>query len=161
LLGGWTITWVALIVVLLTTPKTSTRRPVVTALADAAVLPCRYDVAEFSFTVTFSPVDVLSVKLDPETLVILPDDPPSAGPERAFDPPPDPKWPTEAPCVAVAAVAVPDPPPEVASTIPNAPPATSAAAAADAIHFLSLSVTNISMSFALTTFGCTHRCVLV
>jgi hypothetical protein len=46
------------------------------------------------------------VKLDADTLLTLPDDPPAAGPDRALDPPPDPGPPATplpgAPCPAVA-----------------------------------------------------------
>jgi hypothetical protein len=82
------------------------------------------------------------VKPEVDTLVTLPDDPPAAGPDRAFDPPPpDPKCPPEAleaTCEVVAALAVLEPLLEVALTIPNAPPATASAAAPAAIHLVSL-----------------------
>jgi hypothetical protein len=42
-------------------------------------------VEEVLSTVTFSPVGVTSVKPDLEMLSIVPDDPPAAGPERAFE----------------------------------------------------------------------------
>jgi hypothetical protein len=65
------------------------------------------------------------VKLDLDTLLTLPDDPPAAGPDRALDPPPpDPKCGVElledAPCAAVegdAAVAGVDVPAQPASPI--------------------------------------------
>jgi hypothetical protein len=38
-------------------------------------------------TVTFWPADVVIVKLDADTLSTVPDDPPTAGPDRALDPP--------------------------------------------------------------------------
>jgi hypothetical protein len=41
-------------------------------------------------TVTFSPAGVDTVKLDPETAVTVPTDPPAALVDRALDPPPDP-----------------------------------------------------------------------
>jgi hypothetical protein len=47
-------------------------------------------VDEFSLTVTFWPAGVVSVKLEPDTLVTVPEDPPGSGPERALDPPPEP-----------------------------------------------------------------------
>jgi hypothetical protein len=37
-------------------------------------------------TVTFWPAEVKIVKLDLETLATAPDDPPAAGPDRAFEP---------------------------------------------------------------------------
>jgi hypothetical protein len=40
--------------------------------------------------VTFSPVAVVSVNPEEDTLVIVPVDPPAAGPDRALEPPPDP-----------------------------------------------------------------------
>jgi hypothetical protein len=45
-------------------------------------------VDEVSLTVTFSPADVNSPKPDADTLLTLPIEPPAAGPDRAFDPPP-------------------------------------------------------------------------
>src|ERR1700691_6185864 len=43
--------------------------------------------------VTFSPVAVVSVNPEEDTLVIVPLDPPAAGPDRALEPPPDPEPP--------------------------------------------------------------------
>jgi hypothetical protein len=70
-----------------------------TALADADFVPVTYFVDDVSLTVTFSPADVDSPKPDAETLLTLPIDPPAAGPDRAFDPPPP--DPTDAPFAAV------------------------------------------------------------
>jgi hypothetical protein len=44
-------------------------------------------------TVTFSPVAVVSVNPEEDTLVIVPTDPPAAGPDRALEPLPDPNPP--------------------------------------------------------------------
>jgi hypothetical protein len=74
-------------VVLLTVPKTKTLSPVVTALADVEFVPFRYVVADASLTVTFWPADVVMVKLGADTLSTVPDAPPSAGADRALDPP--------------------------------------------------------------------------
>jgi hypothetical protein len=56
-------------------------------LAELALLPLRYFVEDDFFTVTFWPAGVVNVKLDFETLLTVPDDPPAAGPDRALDPP--------------------------------------------------------------------------
>src|ERR1700761_9855608 len=88
------MTWVAVMVVLSTVPSTRTGSPVVTALAEAALVPSSYVVADFSCMVTFSPAEVVSVKPVADTLLAVPDDPPAAGPLRALDPePPAPKPP--------------------------------------------------------------------
>ncbi|HEY0517643.1 MAG TPA: hypothetical protein VGD00_11015 [Solirubrobacteraceae bacterium] len=60
------------------------------------------------------------VKLDFETLVTVPDDPPAAGPDRALDPPPPPPKPRCAGAGEVddALVAVPEPGLAVALTMP-------------------------------------------
>jgi hypothetical protein len=70
---------------------------------------------------------VVRVKPDADTLSTVPDDPPAAGPDRAFDPPPPG---TCCPNVAAgeAAVAVPEPPLEVALTMPAVPPPITRAA---------------------------------
>ncbi|WP_370097598.1 hypothetical protein [Streptacidiphilus sp. MAP12-20] len=64
----------------------------VTALAEAATeaeaVPFRYAVEAASLTVTFCPADVVSVKLEVDTLSTVPDEPPSAGPDRALELPP-------------------------------------------------------------------------
>jgi hypothetical protein len=78
--------------------------------------------------VTFSPVGVDTVKLDVDTPVTLPTDPPAAFVDRAFDPPPDPpraENPVETlACVAVVdgvvAAAELDVPPHAASPSPSA-----------------------------------------
>ena len=65
--------------------------------------------------VTFSPVAVVSVKLEEDTLLTAPDDPPAAGPDRALDPwAPDP----EPPVGLGAGAAVVEALLEVAATIP-------------------------------------------
>jgi hypothetical protein len=81
--------------------------------------------------VTFPPVGVDNVKPDLDTVLTLPIDPPVAGPDRAFDPPPpDPDAPEKpagrVPLAAVAAgtdAAAAEPPLEAALTIPNVPAA--------------------------------------
>jgi hypothetical protein len=75
-------------VVPLVVPRTSTLSPAVTALAEAEVVPLRYAVEDASLTVTFWPADVVRVKPDVDVLPTVPIDPPSAGPDRALDPPP-------------------------------------------------------------------------
>jgi hypothetical protein len=57
------------------------------ALAELELVPLRYFVEDAFLTVTFCPAEVVIVKLDVETLLTVPDDPPAAGPERALDPP--------------------------------------------------------------------------
>jgi hypothetical protein len=76
-------------VVLFVVPSTRTSLPVVTALADAGLDPFWYVVAGALSTVTFWPAGVVIVKLDADTLVTVPADPPAAGPDRALDPLPD------------------------------------------------------------------------
>jgi hypothetical protein len=56
-------------------------------LAEIGLVPFMYVVADASSTVTFCPVGVVIVKLAGDTLSTAPDDPPSAGPDRALDPP--------------------------------------------------------------------------
>ena len=75
----------------LVVPSTSTGSPVVMALADVELVPFWYVVEEASSTVTFTPADVDTVKLDVDTLPTVPDTPPEAGPERALGPAPDPE----------------------------------------------------------------------
>jgi hypothetical protein len=84
--AGCTITCVAVIVVPLVVPSTRTGAPFVTALADAERVPFRYVVEDAVLTVTFSPADVDTVKLDDDTLLTVPIVPPAAGPDRALDP---------------------------------------------------------------------------
>jgi hypothetical protein len=54
-------------------------------------------VDDASSMVTFWPADVVRVKLDLDTLPTVPDDPPAAGPDRAFDPPPPERGPPAGP----------------------------------------------------------------
>jgi hypothetical protein len=58
------------------------------------------------------------VKLDVETLLTVPDAPPAAGPERAFDPPPPGARCADAAEADVAVVAAPEPVLAVALTMP-------------------------------------------
>ncbi|HEV3267634.1 MAG TPA: hypothetical protein VGZ68_04470 [Acidimicrobiales bacterium] len=88
-----TMTCAALMVVPFTVPRTRTDWPFLTSKAVIGVVFFRYFVADVSFTVTFWAADVVRVKLDFDKLVIVPDEPPAAGPDRAFEPPfanPDP-----------------------------------------------------------------------
>jgi hypothetical protein len=78
---------VAVMVVPLVVPSTRTGSPVVMALAEVELVPFWYVVEDASSTVTFTPADVDSVKLDVDTLATVPDAPPEAGPDRALDPP--------------------------------------------------------------------------
>jgi hypothetical protein len=125
-LGGCTMTWVAVMVVLSVVPSTRTGTPVVTALAEAALVPISYVVVDASLMVTFSPAEVVSVKPVADTLLTVPDDPPAAGPLLALDPePPPPKPPApgapdaDPPAgLLLLAVATGELPPEVAATIP-------------------------------------------
>jgi hypothetical protein len=84
--AGCTTTCVAVIFVPLVVPSTRTGLPVVTALAEVELVPFRYVVEDVFATVTFSPADVDTVKLDVDTLPTVPTTPPAAGPERALDP---------------------------------------------------------------------------
>src|ERR1700730_488936 len=104
---GCTMTCVAVMVVLLVVPSTRTGSPVVMALAEVELVPFWYVVEDVSLTVAFTPADVVLVKLDVDTLLTVPIDPPAAGPDRALDPPPpDPGRPAKplpgAPCPADA-----------------------------------------------------------
>src|ERR1700761_1344710 len=88
------MTWVAVMVVLSVVPSTRTGAPVVTALAEAGLVPAWYVVVDASLMVTFSPAAVVSVKPAADTLLTVPAEPPAAGPLRALDPePPAPKPP--------------------------------------------------------------------
>ena len=58
------------------------------ALAEVELVPFFYFVEDASSMVTFWPAEVVRVKLDLDTLPTVPVDPPAAGPDRAFDPPP-------------------------------------------------------------------------
>jgi hypothetical protein len=75
-------------VVELVVPSTRTGSPVVTALAEAGLVPFWYVVEDASSTVTFWPADVVMVNFDVDTVPTVPDAPPAAGPDRALDPPP-------------------------------------------------------------------------
>jgi hypothetical protein len=108
------MTCVAVIVVPLVVPSTTTDSPIVTALAEVGVVSFWYAVEDASLTVTFSPADVEMVKLDADTPSTVPAAPPAAGPDRAFEPPPpdsDPPAPppgARCPDAAEEAVAVAD-----------------------------------------------------
>jgi hypothetical protein len=77
----------AVIVVPLVVPSTRTLSPLVMALAETELVPLLYFVEDAFLMVTFWPAPVSTVKLEPETLATVPDDPPAAGTERALDPP--------------------------------------------------------------------------
>jgi hypothetical protein len=77
------MTCVAVMVFPLTVPTTRTGAPLATALAVVDVVPFTYFVEDASSTVTFWPADVVSVKLDVDTLPTVPTAPPAAGPDRA------------------------------------------------------------------------------
>jgi len=66
--------------------------------------------------VTFWPVAVVSVNPEEDTLLTVPAVPPAAGPERALDPPPDPK--PLAGLLLLLAAGAAEALPEVAVTIP-------------------------------------------
>jgi hypothetical protein len=78
------------------------------------------------------------VKLEVDTLRTVPDDPPAAGPERAFDPAPAGRPDVGAAEAAVVVVAVPEPLLAVALTMPYAPPPSTTAVAAIAMGLVSL-----------------------
>jgi hypothetical protein len=65
----------------------------VTALAEAWLLPFSYVVEELSVMVSFWLPAVVSVNPVADTLPTVPIAPPAAGPDRAFDPLPDPEPP--------------------------------------------------------------------
>jgi hypothetical protein len=69
-------------------------------------------------TVTVCPVAVESVKLDVDTLSTVPAAPPAAGPDRALDPPPGGADRPEIAAGELAVVAVAEPVPAVALTMP-------------------------------------------
>jgi hypothetical protein len=114
-------------------PRTTTLSPAVTSLAAAEVVPSKYFVPDDSVIVTFWPADVATVKPDADTLATVPDVPPAAGRDRAFDPLPGPE-PAAADPVAGAAeplLAIAELAPESALTIPyELPPSARAAAPA-------------------------------
>jgi hypothetical protein len=108
----------------------------------------RYVVEDFLSTVTFWPADVDTVKLDVDTLLTLPTTPPAAGPDRALAPalPANP-----AVEVAVCPVLAPaEPLPDVALTIPNAPPPSTTTAAPIARSLVSLSVNMRAPSLSIS-----------
>jgi hypothetical protein len=88
------------------------------ALAEVELDPFWYFVADALLTVTFCPAAVVTVKLDVDTLPTVPDVPPAAGPDRALDPPPPGPGCPDGAAGDVAVVAVPEPLPAVAPTIP-------------------------------------------
>jgi hypothetical protein len=65
----------------------------VTALTEAGLVPFSYVVEDVSLMVIFWLPEVVSVKPEVETLLIVPIEPPAAGPDRALDPLPDPEPP--------------------------------------------------------------------
>src|SRR5271166_5044078 len=71
-LGGCTMTWVAVMVVLSVAPSTRTGSPVVTALTVAALVPFSSVVEDASLMVTFWPVAVVSVNPEEDTLLTVP-----------------------------------------------------------------------------------------
>jgi hypothetical protein len=81
------MTWLAVMVVPLVIPSTTTLTPFLMALAEVELVPFWYFVVDAFLTVTFCPAAVVSVKLDVDTLLTVPDAPPTAGPDRALDPP--------------------------------------------------------------------------
>jgi hypothetical protein len=80
------MTWLAVMVVPLVVPSTRTLSPCVMALAELELVPLWYVVEDAVLMVTFWPADVVSVKLEVDTLSTVPDVPPAAGPDRALDP---------------------------------------------------------------------------
>jgi hypothetical protein len=107
--------WPAVMVVPLTVPRTSTRTPFLIAPAALALL-----------MVTVWPAEVEIVKPDVDTLATAPIAPPAAGPDRAL------------PDGGAAVLAAAGPVPELALTMPYAPPATVKSAAPAAIGRLRL-----------------------
>src|ERR1700733_11544636 len=88
-----------------TVPSTKTCPPLVTALLATQLVPFWYLVEVCSSTVTSWPADVVKVKLDLATLPTVPVDPPAAGPDRAFDPPPPERGPPAGPAPEASCVA--------------------------------------------------------
>jgi hypothetical protein len=108
-MDGCTTTCVAVMVVLLVVPSTSTGAPVVTGLAAAALVPFWYVVDGTSTTVTLWPVEVDIVKPVVDIVPTVPIAPPAAGADRAFDAPPAPNPPAAAGAgAALLAVAADD-----------------------------------------------------
>jgi len=77
------------------------------------------------------------VKLELDTLSIVPTAPPAVGPDRALDPPPPGTGRPDVGAGEVAVAAVPEPLFAVAVTMPYAPPATAMAVAPMAINLMS------------------------
>ena len=96
--------------------------------------------------VTFSPVAVVSVNPEEDTLVIVPTDPPAAGPDRALEPLPDPTrrpgccWRGPRPGRGAAGGGVP------AALLPQAATAAITAAAAPAAMTLLRLLENICLT---------------
>jgi hypothetical protein len=108
----------AVMVVPLVVPSTRRRTPFLMALAELELVPFWYFVEDAFLTVTFWPAEVEIVKLDLETLMTVPDDPPAAGPDRALAPPlRGTCWPDVA-AGDVAVIAAPEPVLAVAATMP-------------------------------------------
>jgi hypothetical protein len=148
------MTWAAVIVVLSTVPITSAVWPALTALAAAAVVPSLYAVADVSWTVTFWPAEVTSVKPEVETSLTVPIDPPAAGLDRAFDPPlPAPRNAVGGVAALAAAGLLLD----VALMIPYVPPATAAAARPTAKKRAGLRENIASAPFGRVLPRCGHR----
>jgi hypothetical protein len=78
----------------------------VTELAAAVLVPSSYTVDDLSLTVTFSPVGVDNVKLEDDTPLTVPSDPPAAFVDLALDPPPEPPAPANPPEPLLLATAV-------------------------------------------------------
>jgi hypothetical protein len=102
-LVGCTMTCVAVMVVPLVVPSTRTPSPVLIAPAEVELVPFWYVVEDASSTVTSYPADVVTVKLDVDMLMTVPDAPPAAGPDRALDPPPPDPRPPAGPLPAAGA----------------------------------------------------------
>jgi hypothetical protein len=76
----------------LVVPSTRTCLPFVMAFTEIGLVPFLYIVEVASWTVTFTPADVVIMKLVLDTLSTVPVAPPEAGPDRAFDAmPPEPR----------------------------------------------------------------------
>jgi hypothetical protein len=113
-----------------------------------------YAVDDVSWTVTFWPAEVASVKPDAEMSLTVPIDPPAAGPDRALDPPlPRPRNAGGTVAALAAAGLLPD----VAPTIPYAPPATAAAARPAAIKTAGLRENIAALLFGRVLSRCGHR----
>jgi hypothetical protein len=146
-LVGCTTTLLAVMVVPLVVPRTRTLTPFLMTPAELVLVPARYFVEDPFLTVTFWPADVKIVKLDLETLSTVPDDPPAAGPDRAFDPPLRGACCPEIAEVELAAVVAPEPVLAVALTMPYAPPPIAMAVAPVARSLVSLEENMGSLRF--------------